>query len=183
MMVHYEKISSPFGEVGLVWMWRGDAPVVTRVLLPRRGRSLEDIARGQGFDLFRTAAPAIEDIIAKISRCLEGKPVAFSLDHLDMDACYAFQKRVLPAEAGIPRGRVSTYGALAQRIGSPRAARAVGTALARNPFPIIVPCHRAVRSDGSIGGFGGGPEMKRALLEMEGVRFDLKGRVKKECFF
>jgi methylated-DNA-[protein]-cysteine S-methyltransferase len=64
----------------------------------------------------------------------------------------------------------------------PRAARAVGTALARNPFPVIIPCHRAIRGDGTLGGFGGGLKMKRALLEMEGVRFDRYGKVMDDCF-
>jgi methylated-DNA-[protein]-cysteine S-methyltransferase len=62
-------------------------------------------------------------------------------------------------------------------LGCPRAARAVGTALANNPFPIIIPCHRTIRADGTPGGFGGGIMMKRNLLEMEGVRFDPRGRV------
>ena len=62
-------------------------------------------------------------------------------------------------------------------VGRPAAARAAGTALATNPFPIVVPCHRAVRADGSPGGYQGGPAMKRALLALEGVRFDAAGRV------
>jgi len=60
---------------------------------------------------------------------------------------------------------------------------AVGTALAKNPFPIVIPCHRAVRSDGTLGGYQGGLEMKRALLEMEGVYFDTFDRVLTEAFF
>jgi methylated-DNA-[protein]-cysteine S-methyltransferase len=87
------------------------------------------------------------------------------------------------AERTIPRGYVSSYSALAAHIGKPKAARAAGTALARNPFPIIIPCHRTVRTDGSLGGFGGGLPMKRALLEMEGVAFDGLGHVKKEFFW
>ena len=72
---------------------------------------------------------------------------------------------------------MSTYQRIAGHLGHPRAARAVGTALAHNPFPIIVPCHRAIRSNGTLGGFQGGVEMKRALLEMEGVLVDGSGRV------
>jgi methylated-DNA-[protein]-cysteine S-methyltransferase len=87
------------------------------------------------------------------------------------------------AERTIPRGYVSSYSALAAHIGKPKAARAAGTALARNPFPIIIPCHRTVRTDGSLGGFGGGLPMKRALLEMEGVAFDGLGHVKKKFFW
>jgi methylated-DNA-[protein]-cysteine S-methyltransferase len=65
----------------------------------------------------------------------------------------------------------------------PGAARAVGTALARNPFPIIIPCHRTVRSNGDLGGFGGGLKMKRELLELEGVQFSTTGRVLTDRFY
>jgi methylated-DNA-[protein]-cysteine S-methyltransferase len=89
----------------------------------------------------------------------------------------------LRAEHGIPRGQVSTYQLLAAFIGRPKAARSVGTALATNPFPIIIPCHRAVRSDRSLGGFQGGLLMKRAWLEQEGIGFDTSGRVQVDSFF
>ena len=91
--------------------------------------------------------------------------------------CTPFQRRVLLAEFGIPRGYVSTYGRIARFIRVPDGARAVGNALAGNPFPIVIPCHRALRSDGSIGGFQGGREMKERLLRMEGVRIGEDGRV------
>jgi methylated-DNA-[protein]-cysteine S-methyltransferase len=68
----------------------------------------------------------------------------------------------------VPSGQVVTYGALAQLTGHPRAARAVGSACAHNPVPIVVPCHRVLPGHGGIGGYGGGPERKRALLELEG---------------
>jgi methylated-DNA-[protein]-cysteine S-methyltransferase len=76
---------------------------------------------------------------------------------------------VLLAEYGIPRGYVSTYRRIAEHVGSPGGSRAVGGALSGNPFPIIIPCHRAVRSDGGLGGYQGGLEMKKRLLAMEGV--------------
>jgi methylated-DNA-[protein]-cysteine S-methyltransferase len=69
----------------------------------------------------------------------------------------------------VPRGETITYGALAARAGNPRAARAVGTACARNPVPIVVPCHRVLPGTGGIGNYGGGPDRKRALLTLEGV--------------
>jgi methylated-DNA-[protein]-cysteine S-methyltransferase len=89
---------------------------------------------------------------------------------------------VLRAEHAIPRGSVSTYQLIAAHLGSANGARAVGNALAKNPFPLIVPCHRAVRSTGHLGGFQGGLEMKRALLEMEGVGLDDVERVVVERF-
>ena len=80
----------------------------------------------------------------------------------------AFQQRVLEATAKIAPGERLTYGELARRIGSPGAARAVGTALARNPFPVLIPCHRVVRADGSIGNYScGGSRVKQRLLKEE----------------
>ncbi len=80
-------------------------------------------------------------------------------------AVYREMRRIKP-------GKVASYGQLAEAAGAPRAARAVGNACARNPFPILVPCHRVVKSDGSIGGFGGDASMKRYLLELEGAKVD-----------
>lgn len=119
----------------------------------------------------------IARVAAGIDAFLRGRDIRFSLDCLQWSACPPFQRAVLRAEHGIPRGSVSTYKLLAARVGNPRGARAVGNALANNPFPIIVPCHRAIRSDRSLGGFQGGLAMKRALLEREGISFDRKGRV------
>jgi methylated-DNA-[protein]-cysteine S-methyltransferase len=81
-----------------------------------------------------------------------------------------FRREVLETlHRDVGRGQVVTYGALAARSGHPKAARAVGTACARNPVPIIVPCHRVVPGSGGVGSYGGGPALKRALLEFEGA--------------
>ena len=74
---------------------------------------------------------------------------------VDLDSCSRFQQHVLLEESRIPRGKVSTYGRIASRLGIPKGARAVGRALGTNRFPLVVPCHRAVRSDGAVGGFQG----------------------------
>lgn len=84
---------------------------------------------------------------------------------------------------GIPRGSVSTYQRIAKHLGHDNATRAVGGALSNNPFPIIIPCHRAIRSDGTLGGYQGGLEMKRTLLKMEGVLFHPSGYVMTDKFF
>jgi methylated-DNA-[protein]-cysteine S-methyltransferase len=76
---------------------------------------------------------------------------------------------VLTATARVPFGRTATYGEIARRIGNPHAARAVGNALGSNPIPVVIPCHRVVRAGGSMGGYGGGPDRKRALLTLEGA--------------
>lgn len=86
---------------------------------------------------------------------------------LDMTGLTILQQSVLRATAAIPYGKFVTYGQLAKTAGRPGSARFVGTTMARNPFPILIPCHRVIRSDGSIGQFGGGTELKKKLLERE----------------
>ncbi|MDD3643546.1 MAG: methylated-DNA--[protein]-cysteine S-methyltransferase, partial [Candidatus Krumholzibacteria bacterium] len=125
----------------------------------------------------RGRSAAAEALADRIAAFLEGEPLDFPLEGVDMDRCSPFQRRVLVAEHSIPRGSVATYGGIAAHLGSPAAGRAVGRALATNPFPIVVPCHRAIRSDGSIGGYQGGPSMKRILLEREGVVLSSAGFV------
>jgi methylated-DNA-[protein]-cysteine S-methyltransferase len=180
----YQRLNSIFGEIGLVWTpGEGNhCPLVIRIFLPAEGGDMKAMIQEAFPGAVNHTNDTIAQIIHQIGRCLEGDAVEFSLNHLNLAACGAFQQQVLRLEFQIPRGKVSTYGRLAGRLGHPRAARAVGTALARNPFPIIVPCHRTIRSDGMLGGFGGGLKMKRALLEMEGVQFDRYGRVVKESF-
>ncbi len=180
----HRLLSSPFGTVGVVWRQDpgGRSPGIVRIILPREGLDVKaEIAKS-----FPVSQPGshsrIDSVIALIEGYLGGEAVEFSLDCLDLGLCGDFQRKVLRREFRIPRGRVMSYGGLAARLGHPRAARAVGTALARNPFPLIVPCHRTIQADGSLGGFGGGLKMKRALLEMEGVAFDRAGRVLKSFF-
>jgi methylated-DNA-[protein]-cysteine S-methyltransferase len=123
------------------------------------------------------SCPAIAELSKGIRHFLDGEPVDFPVTIMALDRCSAFQRRVLLAEHKIPRGWVSTYQRIARSLGVPRGGRAVGGALAHNPFPILIPCHRAVRADGDVGGFQGGVKMKRALLELEGLRFSPAGKV------
>jgi len=97
---------------------------------------------------------------------LTGRP-----PRLDLEGVGDFRRRVYEALREVPRGGTVTYGELARRIGRPGAHRSVGTAVSRNPVPLFVPCHRVVRSDGSLAGFTpeGGVELKRAMLELEGA--------------
>ncbi len=184
MKIFYDRIPSPLGDVALIWKWKENLPSVLRVILPERGGRIDTAVRRRfGSGVQKQSHPEMEALCGQIRARLEGKPVEIPLSLLDLASCYPLQRRVLLADRDIPRGRVSSYGALALRLGLPRAARAVGSALARNPFPIIIPCHRVVRSDGSLGGFGGGIGMKRTLLDMEGVRFDAKGKVEKIFFW
>jgi len=173
----YTLMPSRFGEVSVVWRKGESDPRVVEILLPRRRMRLAEMA------IRPSSHPTIDRLCDALQDYLQGRDVELPMSWLDLDSCSQFQRTVLMAEMTIPRGRVAAYSELAAHIQRPRAARAVGTALARNPFPIIIPCHRTVRSDGSLGGFGGGLDMKRALLDMEGVAFDDWGRVKPESFW
>lgn len=171
---------SPFGEVGILWAEQGGQVRVERVLLPRPGRPVAEWL-GQAFPgLDRRSCAAIADVGQRIRRFLEGEQLTFDLGIAALERCSVFQRAVLLAEYAIPRGWVSTYGRIARALGVPGAARAVGRALAGNPFPILIPCHRAVRSGGTLGGYQGGAEMKRALLVLEGVVFCSPGQVSLE---
>jgi methylated-DNA-[protein]-cysteine S-methyltransferase len=105
----------------------------------------------------------ISRLMGEIVLFLDGEEVRFKLDLMNFEICSEFQKKVIIAEYGIPRGYISTYGRIAAYIKKPQSSRAVGRALATNPFPIVVPCHRAIRGDGSLGGYQGGIEMKKRL--------------------
>ena len=105
---------------------------------------------------------------ALLERFFAGKPVSFDLP-LDLSERTDFQRRVLLACHAIPYGETRTYGELAATAGRPRAARAVGQVMATNVLAPIVPCHRVVGAGGALTGFGGGLELKRSLLQMEGT--------------
>ena len=175
--------STPFGPVALLWSELRGRPTVFRVLLSQPCLSVADRTAA----LYPGARPGscreIDRLAASIHAFLEGQAIVFPLRVAALSTCPTFQRSVLRAEHAIPRGRVSSYGLIAGQLGDCHAARAVGNALATNPFPIIVPCHRAVKSDGSLGGFQGGPAMKRALLEREGLPFDRAGRVAVPRFY
>lgn len=170
-------VPSPFGTLHLLWHDTPEGPKVTRVHLPRDGQNTEEVARLLRQGGSPRSHPEVEALGEGIVRFLEGEQIAFPLDLLALESCSPFQQRVLRAEHAIPRGCVSTYGRIAAYLGSPGAARAVGNALACNPFPVLIPCHRAIRSDMTLGGFQGGASMKRALLEMEGLKVSSEGRV------
>lgn len=115
--------------------------------------------------------PGVERAAAGIVKLLESEPADFGSAPLDMDALPDFEREVYAAALAIPPGRTRTYGEIAQAIGRPGAARAVGMALGRNPFPIIVPCHRVLAAGGASGGFSapGGVATKFRMLQIEGA--------------
>ena len=113
----------------------------------------------------RSDHPALAVVEAQIQEYVKGERRSFELA-FEADGT-EFQKEVWRRLVAIPYGERWTYGDVARAIGNPAASRAVGLACARNPIPLVIPCHRVVGSDGSLTGFGGGMAMKRALLDLE----------------
>jgi len=178
-MLRYRFLDLPRGgpvdDMAMVWQ-EGDRPLVVHILIPSLRESVRQrLHRHPG--AVAGHDPQIDGLCHQICRYLAGEVVDLAIDLLDAGMCTPFQWRVLMAEKSIPRGQVRAYGQVALMAGRAGGARAAGNALGRNPFPIVIPCHRAVRSDGSLGGYLGGLPMKRALLELEGVQFDARGRV------
>jgi methylated-DNA-[protein]-cysteine S-methyltransferase len=116
--------------------------------------------------------PDVQRAIDGIVSLLRGESVDLAFIALDTTGIEPFNQRVYDLARRIPPGRTMTYGEIAIRLGAPGSARAVGQALGRNPFPIVVPCHRVLAANGGMGGFSapGGVDTKRRLLEIEGVR-------------
>ena len=170
-------LSSAFGMFGIIWQETEKGPKAYRVLLPDDQASVENLVQIAFADSSRLSCPTITELGERIQSFLVGEAVDFGLDVIALENCSEFQKRVLLAVHKIPRGWVSTYGRIARSLEVPGGARAVGRALSRNPFPIIIPCHRAIRSNCELGGFRGGLRMKQTLLELEGIEFSRSVKV------
>jgi len=117
-----------------------------------------------------TPPPQVQVVIEAVVGQLAGKERDLSWVRLDMEGLPPFHQKVYEVARAIPAGSTLTYGEVARRVGAPRAARAVGQALGRNPFPVVVPCHRVLAAGGRIGGFSahGGTSTKERLLALEG---------------
>jgi methylated-DNA-[protein]-cysteine S-methyltransferase len=116
-----------------------------------------------------------ENLVQRLRDYFGGYRVTFP-DRLDLTGATSFQRRVWETTRLIPYGSTRDYLWVAEQIGIPRAARAVGQALAQNPLPVIIPCHRILTSNGSLGGYSGGTETKRWLLSLEAADTPLTGR-------
>jgi len=174
---YHALVPSVFGTVAIVWQKTENRPKVQRIFLPHKRVPVKNLIKGEFISSTPMSCESILELGERIQDFLNGEPVKFELAIVALEVCSTFQRRVLLAEYGIPRGWVSTYGRISKNLGIVKGARAVGRALSRNPFPIIIPCHRAIRSNGELGGFQGGLGMKRTLLEYEGVSVSDEGRV------
>jgi methylated-DNA-[protein]-cysteine S-methyltransferase len=134
---------------------------------PDPERELDDLARRFGPRVLRSPT-AIERAKLELDEYFSGRRHAFDLE-LDLRGTPDFYRHVLAELAEVPYGTTTTYGALAAQVGAPKAARAVGTVMNRNPIPIVLPCHRVVGASGSLTGYGGGLDRKEWLLRLEGA--------------
>ncbi len=165
----YTLFDTALGSCGIAWGPRG----IVAVQLPEddehalRARTRRAVPAGH-----ETAPPAgVRRAIEAIVALLDGEPRDLSGIALDMERVPEFNRRVYAAARAIPPGQTITYGEIAERIGERGAAQAVGQALGRNPFPIVVPCHRVLAAGGGLGGFSarGGVATKRRMLAIEGA--------------
>lgn len=158
----HASFQTALGTCGVRWSEHG----ITEVLLPS-ARGLRTAGRSAAADL----PGAIGEAIADITALLDGERRDLRSVTLDERALDEFQRRVYAATREIGAGETASYGEIAGALGAPREARAVGAALGRNPFPVVVPCHRVLAADGTLHGFSapGGLRTKRRMLEIEGA--------------
>jgi methylated-DNA-[protein]-cysteine S-methyltransferase len=164
--VAYATFDSPVGTGVVAATKRG----IVRLGLPNQPADEVVSELAAGISPRVLEAPAqLDKQRRELDEYFEGKRQRFEV-RLDWRLSHpGFYRRVLRATARVPFGETTTYAEVAAEAGSPAAHRAAGTALGRNPIPIIVPCHRVLQTGGSIGNYGGGPEMKRFLLTLEGA--------------
>ena len=169
----YALVDTALGACGIAWSAAGR---LVRLQLPERNRAATEARLTSGFleSVAASPPPHVDQSIHDLVRYAWGEKVDFSNVLLDLDGVPPFHREVFDAARTIGWGETVSYGALARRIGSPGAARAVGQALSRNPVPIIIPCHRVLASGQRMGGFSahGGTRTKARLLALEGVHLD-----------
>jgi methylated-DNA-[protein]-cysteine S-methyltransferase len=167
---HYLIFETAGGFCGIAWNGVG----ITRFQLPAPNAEATErnLLRRLPHAEPGTPAPPVSDAITAVRRYFEGENVDFSGFPLDLDEQDGFFKRIYAAARHVPWGRTTTYGGLAKELGAgPEAARDVGQAMARNPIPLLIPCHRVLAAGGKVGGFSapGGSAAKIRMLELEGV--------------
>jgi methylated-DNA-[protein]-cysteine S-methyltransferase len=163
--VAYAEMDSPFGTLLMASTPKG----LVRLAYPEEDRdaALEELAARVSPRLLQ-APERLDDVRRQLDQYFEGDRTDFDLE-VDYALRRGFVRRVLRATARIPFGEVATYRVVARRAGNVRAVRAAGNALGSNPVPIVVPCHRVLRTGGGLGGYTGGLDRKRFLLRLEGV--------------
>jgi methylated-DNA-[protein]-cysteine S-methyltransferase len=163
--IAYTEVDTPVGRLLLAATPRGLVRITFPVESPET--VLEQLASTVSPRILESPQ-RLDDARRELDLYFDGKLTDFELP-LDWQLTKGFYRKVLRATARIPYGKTRSYSQVAKRAGSPRAVRATGTALGSNPLPIIVPCHRVLRSGGALGGYGGGLDVKQSLLELEGA--------------
>lgn len=160
----YEIHDSPFGPLVVGATTQG----LVRVGLSAESEEavIDDLARQVSIRILKTSRPVITSTREQLDEYFNGDLRRFKLK-LDWQLARGFRRDVLTATKAIPYGKTGSYTSVATKAGSPKAVRAAGSALANNPLPIVIPCHRVLRSDGQVGNYLGGTSMKEQLLEME----------------
>jgi methylated-DNA-[protein]-cysteine S-methyltransferase len=162
--VAYDLIDTPIGTLLVATTERG----LCRIAYDADPeREIDRLAHAFGLRVLRTARP-LDPARRQLDEYFEGKRQRFDLA-VDLALQADFNRRVLRELARVPYGEVVSYGELAARAARPRAARAVGTVMNRNPLPIVLPCHRVIGANGKLVGYGGGLERKETLLRLEGA--------------
>jgi methylated-DNA-[protein]-cysteine S-methyltransferase len=163
--VAYGFADSPFGRLLVAVTPRG----LVRLAYPDRpvDAELEELSREVSPRILESSR-ATDEVRRELAAYFEGTRHGFDLT-VDLTPLHGFRRKVLQVTARIPFGAVATYREVAERAGSPRGMRAAGNALGSNPVPIVVPCHRVVRTGGGLGGYTGGIHRKERLLRLEGV--------------
>jgi methylated-DNA-[protein]-cysteine S-methyltransferase len=158
----YTAFNTPYGWVGIL----GSPAGLRCTTLPQTSEKEAVALLVKEVSQAKRTTGHFLDLIERFQAYFSGQTVDFP-DRLDFSSFTPFQRAVWEATRRIPHGQTRSYGWIAQQMGKPSAVRAVGQALGRNPFPIIVPCHRVLAGDGGLGGFSGGLNMKKSLLELE----------------
>ncbi len=160
--IKYAVFTTSMGWVGVSGSDKG----LLCIALPQRSAQQARHLLGEGLNCAVRSGDCFGDLIGRLQTYFDGGKTTFP-DELDLSRATLFQRRVWEATRLIPYGETRSYAWVAQQVGKSRAARAVGQALAKNPLPVIIPCHRVIASGGKLGGFSDGVEMKRRLLHLE----------------
>ena len=166
---------SPIGEITIIWRKKPQFQI-EEIILSNPEKTSSQITK-EKYEMeesltLNKKSKQLNNVLREIDNYFKERDYKFSLEYLNLDKLKPFQRAVLEAEFNTKKGTVNTYKDIAKAVGSPKAYRAVGTALAKNPYPIIIPCHRTVKADRTIGGFSGfagGLESKKILLELDGL--------------
>jgi methylated-DNA-[protein]-cysteine S-methyltransferase len=164
-----EEVKVVIDSCPTAWGWVGIASSPSGLLALTLPKPTQEMALKPLLERWGEEQPyndVLDGLKRKLQQYFDGQQVLFD-EPLDLREATAFQRRVWSAVRDIPYGETRSYGQIARQAGSPGAARAVGQAMAANPLPIVMPCHRVIGSDGNLCGFGGGLDLKRRLLEME----------------